>query len=330
MAELWPTPLQSNTDLIDETIWNQIVDNLNALRVDTTDTVTNGGEGNVTLAQRLGTGVGIGTNVVTGNAAAQLIDLRARAAVLEARTLDTSGVVGIGNQRLSDRLGAGVTTSATADARFGAGVGTGANVTTGSAASQLADLRSRATVVETLVNGGTNGNVALGALVNSGSVGNTALGTRTTAQELITNTQGRWYFTQGSTYNYSAIGGDVPFNTVDNTAASGVSLNTTTGVITVTNAGRYDIASLVYGNLSAVGNITLAIVKGATPHYVGGGTVQLSAASDFFVQASATDVTFAAGETFKINLTRSGAGALTSTTAMMAPRAINVGIQRVG
>jgi hypothetical protein len=67
---------------------------------------------------------------------------------LEALTTNTSGAVGIGNQRLSDRLGAGITTSATADARFGSGVGTGSNVLTGSASSQLADIRSRLSVVE--------------------------------------------------------------------------------------------------------------------------------------------------------------------------------------
>jgi hypothetical protein len=94
-------------------------------------------------------------------------DLDTRLDIVEARTIDTSGAVGIGNQRLSDRLGAGVTNVATADARFGAGVGTGSNVTTGSAASQLTDLRSRATALEGTVNNGSTGvaalNTALGA-----------------------------------------------------------------------------------------------------------------------------------------------------------------------
>lgn len=79
---------------------------------------------------------------------ANVDNLDTRLDVTEALTTNTSGTVGTGNQRLSDRLGAGITTAATADDRLGAGVGTGSNVTTGSAASQLADLRSRATALE--------------------------------------------------------------------------------------------------------------------------------------------------------------------------------------
>lgn len=100
-------------------------------------------------------------------------DLDTRLDVTEALTTNTSGAVGTGNQRLSDRLGAGVTNANTASSqlsalqtlttdtatnggqgnarladRFGTGVGTGANVVTGSASSQLTDLRSRATALE--------------------------------------------------------------------------------------------------------------------------------------------------------------------------------------
>lgn len=92
----------------------------------------------------------------------------ARLNALESLTTNTSGVVGIGNQRLSDRLGAGITTSATADARFGSGVGTGSNVTTGSASSQLTDLRSRASALETKVNNAAtlgSGNDAMNARI---------------------------------------------------------------------------------------------------------------------------------------------------------------------
>jgi hypothetical protein len=59
---------------------------LTALESLTTNTATNGGHGNVQLSTRLGTGVGTTTNVTTGTATAQLTDLRARAAVVEART----------------------------------------------------------------------------------------------------------------------------------------------------------------------------------------------------------------------------------------------------
>lgn len=101
-----------------------------------------------TADARFGSGVGTGANVTTGSASSQLTDLRTRTSAVEATTTNTSGAVGIGNQRLSDRLGPGVTNAATADDRFGTGVGTGSNVTTGSATSQLTDLRSRTTALE--------------------------------------------------------------------------------------------------------------------------------------------------------------------------------------
>ncbi len=68
--------------------------------------------------------------VVSGNSAST------RLATLESRTTDTvTAPGGIGNQRLADR--------------FGTGVGTGANVTTGSATSQLTDVRARLVTLET-------------------------------------------------------------------------------------------------------------------------------------------------------------------------------------
>lgn len=91
---------------------------------------------------------GIASSAANNQIIINVDDLDTRLDTVESRTTDTSGVVGIGNQRLSDRLGAGVTTSATADARFGSGVGTGSNVTTGSATSQLVDLRSRVSTLE--------------------------------------------------------------------------------------------------------------------------------------------------------------------------------------
>jgi hypothetical protein len=64
-----------------------------------------------------------------------------RLSTLEARTLDTvTSPGGIGNQRLADRLGTGV--------------GTGANVLTGSATSQLTEIRSRLTTVEAATSSG--------------------------------------------------------------------------------------------------------------------------------------------------------------------------------
>lgn len=71
--------------------WNQLVNAINAESVAldavetlTADTSTNGGQGNARLADRLGTGVGTGSNVTTGSATSQLADLRTRMTNVEA------------------------------------------------------------------------------------------------------------------------------------------------------------------------------------------------------------------------------------------------------
>lgn len=224
-----------------------------------------------------------------------LNDLNTRTQTVETRTTDTTTNGGHGNTRLSDRLGTGV--------------GTGTNTTTGNAAAQLGDIRTR-----------------IGPGITTASPADTRLATLETTR----NTHGRWYLTQGTTYTHTS-GNDVPFNTVDGNPISGVSINAA-GTITVTNAGRYSLSSLVYGNLSAAGTITLAIIhkSGANTYYRGGNTTVLSSASDFFSQADTKDVTCLAGDTFAINLSRSGTGAITSTTAMMGYRAVNAAIHRIG
>jgi hypothetical protein len=73
---------------------------LSSLETLTTDTATNGGQGNAQLASRLGTGVGTTTNVTTGTATAQLTDLRSRTATVETRTTDAS----TGNTALGSRV----------------------------------------------------------------------------------------------------------------------------------------------------------------------------------------------------------------------------------
>lgn len=85
--------------------------------------------------------------VVSGSSA------HTRLSSLEALTTDTTTGQGIGNQRLSDRLGTGV--------------GTGTNVTTGSASSQLTDLRSRASALESVTTNVSTGNSALGTRVSA-------------------------------------------------------------------------------------------------------------------------------------------------------------------
>ncbi|MBK1788800.1 hypothetical protein [Prauserella cavernicola] len=59
------------------------ISRVSALESRTTNTSTSGGIGNQRLADRLGTAVGTGTNVLTGSASSQLADLRARVALLE-------------------------------------------------------------------------------------------------------------------------------------------------------------------------------------------------------------------------------------------------------
>ena len=73
---------------------------LNSLETLTTDTATNGGQGNSRLADRFGTGVGTGSNVTTGSASSQLTDLRSRATALEGVTTHVSS----GNSALNTRV----------------------------------------------------------------------------------------------------------------------------------------------------------------------------------------------------------------------------------
>jgi hypothetical protein len=99
--------LDLNTRVIDHATRLAVVEAWNAgtrltsLESLTTNTTTNGGHGNVRLSDRLGTGVGTGTNVTTGNAASQLADLRTRTGVVETRTT----AAGSGNAALDTRVG---------------------------------------------------------------------------------------------------------------------------------------------------------------------------------------------------------------------------------
>jgi len=127
--------------LVTAAAWNELVNGINgeSVALDTveaTTTNTSGtvGIGNQRLSDRLGAGVTNTANVTTGTVTAQTTDLRARVAVVEGVTTNTSGAVGIGNQRLSDRLGAGVDNTT--------------NVTTGTVTAQTTDLRARVAVLE--------------------------------------------------------------------------------------------------------------------------------------------------------------------------------------
>lgn len=86
---------------------------LTSLETLTTDTATNGGQGNARLADRFGTGVGTGSNVTTGSASSQLGDLRTRATALEGVTQHATS----GNSALSTRV---TTAQAKADLAYNA------------------------------------------------------------------------------------------------------------------------------------------------------------------------------------------------------------------
>lgn len=139
MALTIPTRLTGY--LVTAAAWNELVNGVNTesvaldtVETRTTDTSGSVGIGNQRLSDRLGSGVSNTANVTTGTATAQLTDLRTRVTTVETRTTDVSGAVGIGNQRLSDRLGSGVDNTT--------------NVTTGTATAQLTDLRARVAVLE--------------------------------------------------------------------------------------------------------------------------------------------------------------------------------------
>jgi len=193
--------------------------------------------GNMTPA----TANGVASSAANNQIITNVDDLDTRADVVEARTTNVSGTVGIGNQQLSDRLGAGVTTAATADARLGSGVGTGSNVTTGSATSQLTDARARIAVVETRT--------------LDASTGNPALGTRVTALEAATGgaaPHGSVLNTAGQTFTTSATPTKVQFDSL--VEVRGMTWDDANDRFVCTTAGLY----LPTGGVTFTSNTTLA------------------------------------------------------------------------
>ncbi|OZM73967.1 hypothetical protein CFN78_06680 [Amycolatopsis antarctica] len=105
----FPVPTYADGTIIDNPKWSAQVAAINdlnnrvgptgvalnvradALEALTTNTGTNGGQGNARLADRLGTGVGTGTNTTTGSAASQLASLRTRMTSGETTDTDHAG-----------------------------------------------------------------------------------------------------------------------------------------------------------------------------------------------------------------------------------------------
>lgn len=223
---------------------------LTALESLTTNTATNGGHGNVQLSTRLGTGV-----TTASTATAQFTAVTGRATALETLTTDTATNGGHGNVRLSDRLGTGV--------------GTGSNVTTGSATSQLTDLRSRTTAVETTVNAAVSGNAALNTRVTSleGSVGTFPLveATRATDQTGL------------AASTFTAISWSGVVNSRNTGGTMWTAGNPTRLVIPASQGGLYEVSAIiVWANTGTSGSLrqvsmrknggTLIRVAGALTH----------------------------------------------------------------
>lgn len=216
------------------------ITSLNAL---TTDTATSpGGIGNQRLADRFGSGVGTGSNVTTGSATSQLTDVRSRITTVESRTTDTgTSPGGIGNQRLADR--------------FGTGVGTGSNVTTGDATSQLTDIRSRVSTLE------SSGLGALGNVVTTSVTASSSQWNSST--EVLTNLVGTFTAVNAKKYRVTAS-----FTWQSSTGVEGGGLTssfrlrfanagsvTSAGTLIVARATRGDTATALY-NLTVVGEFT--------------------------------------------------------------------------
>lgn len=216
---------------------------VSTLNARTTDTATSpGGIGNQRLADRFGSGVGTGSNVTTGSATSQLTDVRSRISTLESRTTDTAtSPGGIGNQRLADR--------------FGTGVGTGSNVTTGDATSQLTDLRSRVSTLES-GSSGALGNVVTTSVTASSSQWNSST-------EVLTNLVGSFTAVSGKKYRV-AISATWQAGTGAETGGMTTSFRvrfanagtvTSAGTLITARATRGDTATGVY-DIAIVGEFT--------------------------------------------------------------------------
>ena len=162
------------------------------------------------------------------------------------------------------------------------------------AANNLSDLASAATArtnlglgaAATRAIGTTSGTVPDSAdtritITQDASLGNSALNSRLSTLETVRETNGRWYRASTNPYSNKSA---VRYDTME-TAPNLVSLNPSTGVITVTNAGRYRVAATVLGNITAAGTVTLVIVKDTL--YLGGCTLVAADPQDFFVEAQA-------------------------------------------
>lgn len=165
-------------------------------------------------------------DIVVGNFDQHEIDINA----LES-TVNAAGSTAAGNAALSTRLGTQITTTNTVTAHLGTGVGVGANVTTGSATSQLTDLRSRVTAAEG-VNTTQTTNI---------STINTNLGTWSggTAISRLTTLEGRgkgsWKASNGTQDFAVGIGENILINTVVGTPV-GIT-NNANGTWTVNQTG---------------------------------------------------------------------------------------------
>lgn len=206
-------------------------------------------------------------------------DHETRMVTVENRTTNTSGNVGIGNQRLSDRMGAGITTAAPADTRL-------------------------ATVESTTTNG-TTGNAALGTRVTAleASSGNTPVYGR------ATDNAGQTIGSTASTFT------GITFNT--NVQSTGVTYSSGTNTFTVGagNGGLFIISGGATFTANATNGRGMQLWVNGSPIAGGGYQYTPGSASTHAVVFKTKIHRLAAGDTVRLALWQSSGGNITLQTA---------------
>lgn len=246
-------------------------------------------------------------------------DHQIRMLALEARNINAGTGLSGGGDLSADR---------TLSVLYGTAAGTAAQGNdsriTGAAqkSSNLSDLASASTARTNLGLGGA-------AVLNVG----TASSTVAAGDDPRFTANGRWYATSTSAIT-STTGAVVPYNTIEdgtNAPASGMSLSS--GIVTITNGGRYDLMASFSGTNSTASvflDFWLSLVSaGATSGAQWGRNRQgiAAATTQNEIQAVALDVYLAAGATVAAFIAVT-AGSMTPTNS--ATHRTNLAIKRVG
>jgi hypothetical protein len=190
------------------------------------------------------------------NLSARLATEEANVDALQSLTTNTSGAVGVGNQRLSDRLGSGVTNANTATSQFAAGV----------AADAVQD--GRLTAIENIQSiGARRWKSTTTAIPNDSAIlFDTAEGTPSG----VTYSSGIFTVTASGVFNMS---GNLYFS-----HPSGVARNYWLSIMSNTSDIRWGLNILQLPNLGSVGDFAFACSALNVP-LAAGATVKLAAYS---------------------------------------------------